>query len=266
MKKRTISALIIIAVIIPFLLIGGRVYAVAIGILSLAAFKEIISLKESSEKKLSNLLVAINLLAFLLMVFSNYDGNNLLSGLGYNHLAYVLLLTTFPVVIFNKEKYTINRALRNTGLIVLIGLSFNMLITVFNYNQMIFYYLISIAVFTDIFAYFSGMLIGKHKIAPELSPKKTWEGAFFGTFLGTVSALFVYINLVGTSDKILVLILVTTFLSIVGQIGDFFFSAIKREYKIKDFSNLIPGHGGVLDRLDSLLFIMIGYLIVRLFI
>ncbi|NLA32587.1 MAG: phosphatidate cytidylyltransferase [Mollicutes bacterium] len=266
MKKRTLSALIIFLVIIPFLLIGGKVYAVGVGLISLLAFRELMTLKYSNENKLSNSILAINLVAFILLVYSNYDGNNLFLGLNYQFLGILILLTLIPVVIFHKEKYTLNRALRSLGLIFLVGLGFNMLITVFNYDRRIFYFLISIGVFTDLFAYISGMLIGKHKLIPELSPKKTWEGAIFGTILGTTSAIFLYINLIGTNQMMFRFVLITVFLSIVGQLGDLFFSAVKREYKIKDFSNLIPGHGGILDRLDSVIFIMIGYLVVRMFI
>ena len=93
MKKRTLSALIIFLVIIPFLLIGGKVYAVGVGLISLLAFRELMTLKYSNENKLSNSILAINLVAFILLVYSNYDGNNLFLGLNYQFLGILILLT-----------------------------------------------------------------------------------------------------------------------------------------------------------------------------
>ena len=66
---------------------------------------------------------------------------------------------------------------------------------------------------------------------------------------------------INQTDSIYLLIGVTLFLSIIGQIGDLFFSSVKRHYKIKDFSNLIPGHGGILDRLDSIIFVVLAFVL-----
>ncbi len=266
MKKRTISVLIMAAIIIPLLIIGGVPYMIGVGLLSLVAFLEIISLKEPEQKKLPLFIVAITLLAFLLIVYSNIDGTSILFGLDYSKLALSSLLIMIPTIFISKEQYPINRALRNLGMIIFIGLGFNLLINIFNYNKGIFLYLLGLTIFTDTFAYLSGSLIGKYKFFPNISPKKSWEGFIIGTIMGTFLAIVVYINFIGNPVNMTRLIVITYLLSVIGQLGDLFFSLIKREHNIKDFSNLIPGHGGVLDRLDSVIFVLISYLIFRLYI
>ena len=120
--------------------------------------------------------------------------------------------------------------------------------------------LILIFILTDTFALFCGMAFGKHKLIPHVSPNKTWEGSIGGTLIATIGVSVFYHYLISpVTWKIVLGILI---LSCIGQIGDLIFSKIKRENNIKDFSNLIPGHGGVLDRLDSTITIMLGYLII----
>lgn len=106
----------------------------------------------------------------------------------------------------------------------------------------------------DTAAYFGGKWMGKHKLAPSLSPSKTQEGSLFG-ILGALIAAglihFVLINSLRLFDLLVVALLVGTF----GQLGDLFESLLKRSARLKDTSTIIPGHGGVLDRFDSLLFV-----------
>ena len=102
---------------------------------------------------------------------------------------------------------------------------------------------------SDTGAYFAGSFFGKHKLCPSLSPKKTVEGAIGGLLLAAVGGV-VYGLIVGKADLIL-LAVIGLLGSAVGQFGDLMFSCIKREYGIKDYGKLMPGHGGVLDRFDS---------------
>ncbi|MBR3474500.1 MAG: phosphatidate cytidylyltransferase [Oscillospiraceae bacterium] len=106
----------------------------------------------------------------------------------------------------------------------------------------------------DSFALFGGMAFGKHKLAPLVSPKKTWEGAICGALSSLAVGLIIYLLPI-FPELNLSLCLITCFLaSSMGQIGDLAESLVKRMINIKDFSNLIPGHGGMFDRADSLLF------------
>lgn len=126
------------------------------------------------------------------------------------------------------------------------------------------------AILSDTFALFGGSLFGKHKLAPHISPKKTVEGLISGLIFGTLSGFGVHYILVAFSRNLIPLwaVVIAAFFSAVsGAFGDLAASAIKREVGIKDYSNLIPGHGGVLDRVDSVLFsIPVCYMIYALFV
>ena len=106
-----------------------------------------------------------------------------------------------------------------------------------------------------------GSLIGKNKLAPKISPKKTVEGLLGGVFMGTFAASAFYITVINTHASLVLVIVLTALLCLVGQLGDLVFSSIKRYYEIKDFSDLIPGHGGILDRFDSLIFVTLTFVI-----
>ena len=107
----------------------------------------------------------------------------------------------------------------------------------------------------DIGAYFIGRWVGKHKLAPEISPKKTIEGSVGGMIVGTLSGILLYFVLKPIVELPLALYLVSCFLcSAAGEIGDLCASMIKRQANIKDYGKLLPGHGGVMDRFDSMAF------------
>lgn len=104
--------------------------------------------------------------------------------------------------------------------------------------------------FADTFAYFAGRIIGGPKLAPRISPKKTWAG-LLGAMAGSALAAFAVAKVLGLQSA-LILVLVAGALAIVEQAGDLFKSAMKRNYGVKDSGQLIPGHGGVIDRVDGL--------------
>ena len=108
----------------------------------------------------------------------------------------------------------------------------------------------------DVFAYFTGRFFGKHKLAPHLSPKKTIEGSIGGivfAILGCVLYGIIIESVTDLSASYLVLALLGLALSVISQIGDLWASLIKREHGVKDYSRMLPGHGGVMDRFDSIL-------------
>ena len=125
-------------------------------------------------------------------------------------------------------------------------------------GKILIWYVIFAAWGTDVFAYVIGKTIGKHKFS-KVSPKKTIEGCIGGT-IGAVILILIYTYVVNTYFNVnysyTYITIVSTILSLIGQIGDFAASSIKRYVEIKDFSELIPGHGGMLDRIDSLLFLV----------
>ena len=120
-------------------------------------------------------------------------------------------------------------------------------------------YLGTVVWMTDSAAFFAGRQIGGEKLAPEISPSKTWSGALGGLALGTGAGLIVW--LVVTDSPWWIGLLIAASISVLGQAGDLAESAIKRHFRIKDSGDIIPGHGGLMDRMDSLTF---GVLLVLL--
>ena len=113
---------------------------------------------------------------------------------------------------------------------------------------------------SDTFAYFTGLTMGKHKLAPQLSPKKTIEGSVGGVIgAGIIGYIYTLIyttySAVQLSEYMVLVVIAVMLSAIWSQIGDLAASAIKRYFKEKDFGYLLPGHGGILDRFDSLLFV-----------
>ena len=115
------------------------------------------------------------------------------------------------------------------------------------------FFLFANAIGTDTGAFYFGKFFGKRPLAPVLSPKKTWEGAIGGTFIG-VAVSFLFAKFAGLPSDNLQLVSLVVLLSVVGQFGDLAESMIKRNAGVKDSGKLLPGHGGVLDRIDGLLF------------
>jgi phosphatidate cytidylyltransferase len=116
---------------------------------------------------------------------------------------------------------------------------------------------LGVTVASDSFAYFIGRTFGKHKMAPTISPAKSWEGAIGGVIAAVVVGIAIKAVL-DLPSSILAIILVSIFASIIGQAGDLVESLFKRNMAIKDSSNTIPGHGGLLDRMDSVVFAVIA--------
>lgn len=135
----------------------------------------------------------------------------------------------------------------------------------FKYGQsmFLFIYVVLGVIFNDMGAYFVGMFFGKHKMNERISPKKTWEGFIGGVvFSIIVSTVFALIcALAGKPilpifdvSRLYFVIVISILIPLISDVGDFVFSSVKRTFGVKDFSNLLPGHGGILDRIDSLIF------------
>ena len=179
---------------------------------------------------------------------------------------YPIIVSMFLVysisIIINKniKKYNYKDSLWIFVITLLIGLMFNSFVKLRMIGLYQVVYCLLVATMTDTFALLGGKLFGKNKLCKEISPHKTVEGSIVGTIIGTIIGTIFYYYVIG-DIHLEILIPLTFILSILGQIGDLFFSSIKRYYNIKDFSNIIPGHGGLLDRLDSLLFVILGFLL-----
>ena len=135
----------------------------------------------------------------------------------------------------------------------------------FKYIQstFLFLYVILGVIFNDMGAYFVGLLFGKHKMNERISPKKTWEGFIGGVVFSIIISTTFALVCALTDHAILPIfdvqhlyyvIVISILIPLISDVGDFVFSSVKRTFGVKDFSNLLPGHGGVLDRIDSLIF------------
>lgn len=171
----------------------------------------------------------------------------------------IAILLCFAQILITKMKTTIiDAAVTLFGICyIVIFLMFMPIIRTAENGVFLIWYVMFASWGTDIFAYVCGKLIGKHKFS-KISPNKTIEGCIGGT-IGAVALILIYTivlnNVCGMNINYLLIGAIGLILSILSQMGDFAASSIKRFTGIKDYSNLIPGHGGMLDRIDSIIFI-----------
>lgn len=262
MKQRTISAIIMILIAVPIIYVGGNVYNIGIFILSLIALKEFLDIK-STKKELPLFITFMSYVIMTLLELVNLSKSYNVFEIDYRIIAGLFLVFLIPTVVYHDKKlYSVKDAFYLIGSIFFLGSSFSLLMLLRNIDNglNIFIYLMLVATMTDTYAYLTGRLVGRHKMLESISPNKTWEGMIGGTIFGVLISTVFYHTVIDESLAIYVVILISLFLSIIGQFGDLVFSAIKRYFEKKDFSNLIPGHGGVLDRLDSIIFIVLAFI------
>ncbi len=259
MKIRIISAAIALLILIPILISGGLLFDITIFILAILGLKEFLDIKKS-KKEIPVFIEFISYIALGLIIFFNSSNNYLLS-VDYRLIAGVFLTFLIPTVLYHdRALYSVNDAFYLIGGVFFLGTSFSLFILLRSEGLNLLLYLLLISIFTDTFALFTGTLIGKNKLLSNISPKKTIEGMIGGTLLGVFVASVFYNTVIDSTLPLYIVIFMTTFLSIIGQFGDLVFSAIKRYFDKKDFSNIMPGHGGILDRLDSIIFVALGFM------
>ena len=290
--KRTTSALILLAIIVPFFLTTNLLkndYGKAIGIIfyiifSLVATMEIIAW--------NGLNFIFNIILCLLSatiwfipdsIFKNGTYSfelqkiiNLFIWQNFSNSIIISLIIIAPTTIFffliSKRK-SFTKFFITFFALIYIPLFLKFLYLYNRINIYLFACIFLIPIIVDTSAYFGGMLLG-HKIikkpfSPHISPKKTWEGAIISYLLGTLCVyLFMYlpknnVNYV-VFTKVTQVVIGMIFLPFLSIVGDLLFSYIKRKIKIKDYSNLIPGHGGLMDRFDSTSLVTIGTTLILL--
>lgn len=276
MKQRVITAVGIGIIVIPIMVFSKYiVYPIFLGIISAIAAWEMLRVF-GFEKRYEISLPAYAVAGLLPIFAHNYFtcGNEkdylLIVGVViFSFLLYLAMVCVIgkEIVIKRNEERPDDGKQRILGFndvsavfmsVSYIAVAFtSMALTRYTSNGQYTFVLVFVAAWMcDSFAYFTGRFFGKHKLAPHLSPKKTVEGSIGGivfAILGCMLYGFVIEKATGLNARYYVLAAAGLILSIVSQIGDLWASLIKREYGVKDYSQMMPGHGGIMDRFDSII-------------
>lgn len=256
MKQRVISAIVALIIVIPLIIIGSYAYYVGVGILSIMGYYEMLKVRQN-EKKIDFSVRVITLVAYLFIVLSAFNKKDF--NIDYRLLILDLLVCYLPLIVFRAKDYDAEDALVLFAITIFLGMSFNYLIVIRNLNVLYLVYVALATFMSDTFAHFFGTKIGKHKLCPQISPNKTVEGMIGGVAFGTFISAMYFLTFIDSSANVTLLFIISMALSIVAEFGDLVFSSIKRKYGVKDYGNIMPGHGGVLDRLDSLFFALLAF-------
>lgn len=285
MKQRIITGIIVVLIMIPILLFAQTpVLPIAIAVGSVIAMFEI--LRCIGLQKAYAFSVPLYVLAASLPFLSRFMALGSLSATveheSARHLAQngailmiIILFYFFAVAIFSRGKYHLADVcvLFATAFYILMGFNSIGIMHDNEHGGHVLYLAIFVSAWmTDVFAYFCGMLFGKggkHKLIPDVSPKKTVEGSIGGIVFCVIGMIIfgLLCNWLTEYDSNILMFAIGGILaSVVAQIGDLLMSYVKRNYGIKDFSQLFPGHGGVLDRFDSILAVAIAMMCLTTFV
>lgn len=250
---RIISALVVAPLIIFFLIVKGNYLYLFAGIISLAGLYEYYKAIKTVGIKTIDIIGYVFTVAYYILLYLYPD---LISD-GLGRITALMIIFTFTYEIFT-QKSGVNGVVHTIFGFLYVSYLLSHIIYIYGLqNGAILIWLPFVtAWFTDTTAYFVGISIGKHKLSPTISPKKSIEGALGGIvgscFLTYLFGVFVsrYENSIGITNFIVIGLIC----GIASQLGDLAASYIKRYTGVKDFGNIIPGHGGILDRFDSILF------------
>lgn len=252
--KRLISAVVLLAFAAVALVWGGPFLLVMSALIAIAGTYEFLKV-DNMHKTVPGCISYISVIGFYLMLFFEQSRFFEIWVVG-------TILLLLAVYVFSYPRYHIKNMAICLFAVLYVGLlvSYIYQTRCFEYGNWFVWLILIGASGSDTFAYLTGMLIGKHHFS-ELSPKKTIEGCIGGVIGASLLAVLYSFaipaeaaGLTGVNIQIL-FGCIGAFGSVVSQIGDLAASAVKRNYGIKDYSNLIPGHGGILDRFDSILFV-----------
>ncbi|PWG00727.1 phosphatidate cytidylyltransferase [Levilactobacillus bambusae] len=253
MKQRVTTAVVALLIFIPIIFAGHGWVDLAAIVLGLVAMSEILVMKK---KLLVSPEAFISALGVIALIVPTTWMSQLSSRLSDAFIFYLFVILLLLWTVFSKNRFTFDDAGVLTLGMLYVGMGFHYFIAARSVSVAAIFYVLFIVWSTDSGAYIFGRQFGKHKLAPHISPNKTWEGSIGGSLLGTlVGVIFAYF-FPFAGHGIGSMIGLTLIFSIVGQLGDLIESALKRYYGVKDSGKILPGHGGILDRFDSLLLVL----------
>ncbi len=275
MVKRLITAAIAIPIgILILVLNNAHVIAAVISIFSAIAVYEVLNATKFIQyKSISAISLIFSLGLPLLLCYTENEIILPVSG-------FLFIMAMFCAMLFNHKKIKFEAMTLIAFVSVCIPLAFATLAFFkFEYPEHgIFFivYVLAVTWIADAGAYFAGTFLGKHKLCPSVSPKKTWEGFFGGVISAGVSAValgygyqlwdYLFTGENHFTVNIIAVVITALIGSVLAVLGDLSASLLKRQCNIKDFGNLLPGHGGILDRFDSVLFVSpFIYLVFQIF-
>ncbi len=270
MLKRIITSLVAVCVLVPVLIFSGTVVLpIAVALVTIIGVYEMLKCL-GVEKKYYLSVPAYAIAAAMPFLMRYINDNSTTFTIGFI-IAVAMLVVVFISVIWSHGKFPFADAMSAFILTAYIIVAMNSIIYVrdfADYGKYAYLLIFLGAWMTDIFAYFTGVFIGKHKLIEDVSPKKTVEGSIGGIFFCTLSfVLFgVVTNIFFDTDANLVFLAISgVIVSVISQVGDLIMSVVKRHYGIKDYGKIFPGHGGVLDRFDSVLIVSVGLAAICMF-
>ncbi len=244
MKTRVITSLILVAIIAPIIYFGGIAFTILGLLFAGIGTYEIVKLVNKDWP------MAYTILAIAMGVGISACGM-------YSPVLLTIASIVALIVLFNFVVWDEHVKLSDIGVIYsfyhIIALTLAAITRMYGISNMLVFFMLFATCFTDMFALFCGMAFGKHKLNERISPKKTIEGAIGGFIMGAAIS-FGFSCLFLKQLPVAFRLIAAMTMCIIGQTGDLAFSAIKRFYGVKDFGNIFPGHGGVLDRIDSISF------------
>lgn len=251
-RTRLISGIILLAITIAVVVLGGDILFAVLFLISFIGMTELYRIVKI-DRAFPGILGYMAGITFYLLLYFDLGQYQMILFISY------LILLMFAYV-FGFPRFTTEQiSVAFFGLFYVgIMLSYIYQVRMLEDGGLIVWLIFIGAWGSDTCAYLVGILIGKHKVAPKLSPKKSIEGCIGGVvgaaLIGVVYATLIQSRMTETASLQLVFALIGAASSVLSQIGDLAASAIKRNHDIKDYGTLIPGHGGVLDRFDSIIF------------
>jgi phosphatidate cytidylyltransferase len=268
MKQRVITGLILAVILLPLIFVKPIYFYGVLGLFCMIASFEIINMLKHKHYIPKGMMIYFGIASLSLYVnlIAIYTNAIIIESLLVWLFATLLIGLLLHVFI---EKLTSELLGKMMLYILYVGISFAALSMVRSEGIYTLLYLLILSMVTDMFAYFVGIKFGKHRLAPKISPKKSIEGSIGGSAFAVLFAtIFAYYFEILPFERFSVFLIVAIFtgllVSVTAQVGDLVASSFKRDHGIKDYSNLFPGHGGILDRFDSSSFAAIALTMILL--